>query len=800
MMFGKAAGGAKVNQRTQRVRRGQARAGISVLCVLFLVALAVVGAGSPAGASVAAGPVDCSQAVADTSGVVDVNQVVNALAAVDPAATVVVRSYDTVPNADLTAVVDDLVLACFGDADSGLRPDVIVLAVSVGDRRSDVVIGERWRPAFPQPDQLRVDVMGRFFSNNNFTGGLVAAADEIAAQIDDQLLSEADQSSGTGSSGGSDGVDSDEAVGGQADGVPDAAVPDAAVPDGDGESPWAIGGGAAALALGGGTFYMINRQRRLAAARRELDQAMAGPIGRHGTLRERDGRLIGQADVWRRTSAGRTTDALAAMIRRLDTTRTETDKARRLLTTATPDGPNNAGLQELERARTKVLDLSKALDDHDESLDRLEALGAHLDHLRIAVPAKAQLLQEELGESHELADQRQSEGWSVESSRKDLQRVAATIEAMDFSGLELDLLTMSDQIEEAEALLFATNHYVQSLPSRLGALKEWTDGLDSAAGLELRRIDELRREFSTLATSHASDSWQWAADLPEQAVDHLNRCDEIQERVITELVPNQDFDGAGRELDRAGLELIAADRLLDQVDDLMVDLEQARQQAPSLVAESRRVLRDLAQFVSHHHGDLGADSRAAPDQLAAAIAGVEQELNQLKPNYLRVAETADRINRQLDEVLARAQDEKLRMESLRRERDREIGRANRAIRRARRSIGWELFKSNDGRALDGLEDRLQGLPGDVEQAIVAAADVADDALRIQERVIARRRRRSTWVSTGGGGWTSGGGGWSSGGGGRSRSSRSGGSRSFGGVSSRSGGGRSFGSGRSSGSF
>lgn len=176
----------------------------------------------------------------------------------------------------------------------------------------------------------------------------------------------------------------------------------------------------------------------------------------------------------------------------------------------------------------------------------------------------------------------------------------------------------------------------------------------------------------------------------------------------------------------------------------------------------------------------------------------------MKPNYLRVAETADRINRQLDEVLLGAKEQHLRMESLRRELEREIARARRALSRARRSLGWELFSSRDGRALDGLEDGLTRLPQDVEVAIDSAAEIADDALRIQERIIGRRRRSGTWISTGGGSWTSGGGGWSSGGNGGSsggsRRTRSGGGRSFSRSSSRSGGGRSFGSGRSSGSF
>ncbi len=218
------------------------------------------------------------------------------------------------------------------------------------------------------------------------------------------------------------------------------------------------------------------------------------------------------------------------------------------------------------------------------------------------------------------------------------------------------------------------------------------------------------------------------------------------------------------------------------------------------------VLADLNAYVSAHQTDLDPALVPRPAVVARAVDGLEQELRQVKPNYLRVAETGDRLNRQIDELLIEAEEQHTKAEAQRRELSRERSRAQRSLARARRALGWELFKSSDGRALDNLEESLDDLPADLEAAIEAAADVADDALRIHERIIARRRRHSVWVATGGGGWTSGGGGWSAGrtGSGRSggrrsaRPSMSGGGRSFGGGSSS--GGRSFGSGRSSGSY
>ncbi|MEM7272026.1 MAG: hypothetical protein AAF547_03000 [Actinomycetota bacterium] len=787
--------GAAVEQRQPNVewrRRRVRRALAAALVTIGMVLLAGPGVG-PVGAQ---DPLDCSRAVVDTSGVVDVAQVVAAISEVDPRATVIVRAFDAVPDGDLPAAIDDVVATCFGDENAGVRPDVIVLGLSVGDAMSDVLVGSDWGAAVSDPEELRSEVMGRPFSVGDFTGGLVDAVDRIAVGVETQLAEGGFGADESVAGAPSDSGSAQDEVG--AAPSEDGATNQSSSPEGEGQSPLAIGGAIAAVAVGGGAFVALNRQRRLAAARRELEAAMATPMARFGSLRERESRLLAQAELWAKTSAGETANRLDTLSRQAASSRAATDQARSVLTGLLPDGAGRAGLGEVERARARVLELSRALDDHDASLDRLDDFGAHLDHLRVAVPEKATLLDEELDEAGDLVDERAADGWAVDGSRNDLAAIGRILDGLHFDGLELDLLDLSRRTEEAEARLFATVHYLQALPSRVGSLKAWIEGLEAATELEIRRIDDIRRQFVGIAAYHASDSWQWAADNPEQALDHLRTADQIQERVISELLDAQRFDEAGHALDDAGLQLIAADRLLDQVDDLIVDLDRSLEEAPRLVTESRQVLDDVTAYVDSHRADLEPEVVRSPEDLATAIAGLEHELGQVKPNYLRVAETADRVNRQLDDLLVTAEEQHLRMESLRRELRRETERASRSIGRARRSIGWELFPSRDGGALDELERRLRNVPPEVEDALDETRDIADDALRIQERIIARRRRSGTWVSTGGGGWNAGGGGWSTGSSGQPRVG-SGGGRSFSRMGS-AGGGRSFGGGRASGSF
>jgi hypothetical protein len=738
----------------------------------------------------------CDGTVIDESGELDVDRIQDAILAEAPdGVTFVVRGFDTVPDGDLEAAVNDVVLACYSNAVGGIDPGSIMLSVSVGDRLSDLWVGDQWLIAVGNVEEIRRDVMGSRFSEGDFTSGFIDAIGELSSRI------EAAQTDADGASDSA--VDTDDgnsgAVGSQ--------DPTEERSDDSGSSstpsPLAVAGGVALLGAGAGGAYAVNRRRKLGQAREALQAAMAGPQVRVGALRQRHDEVVAQADVWEKTTAGRALARLKELIAANASSRQDTERTAALLMSALPNGVGAARPAEIDAARQRLVELAKALDVHDESIDRLLAYGAHLDHLRVAVPAKRELLAEEVEVALEFADQRGSEGWAVEGQDRELRQVKATVESLDFSGLEHDWLELSDVVEGAEATLFAASHYLQALPSRVESLKKWDSELTAARELEGARAEDLRRRFASLATVHAGDSWQWAADYPERAVAELRHAAGFQESVISSLLPQQLFDDAGQQLETAGLHVIAADHFLDQMEDLMVDLEQAREEAPGIVSQSREILSDLARFISRHDPDLDDDYNTKPAEFARTIEGLELELRQVKPNYLRVAGTGYQINRQMDELLTSAQSEQAEMAALRREAEREVARAERALARARRALGWELFPSGDGNDLESLEEQLKQLPEHPVERIDLAGQIADAALHIQERIIARRRRNSTWVVVGGGGGFGGGptstGGFSGGGRSLGGGGFSGGGRSFGGGGF-SGGGHSFGGGRSTGSF
>lgn len=783
------------------------------------VALAIVALVATAGPALAQDPFDCADPVVDTSGVVDVGTVDGAWAGIDRGrisadAAVLVRVWDTVPGADLAAAVDEIVAACVGDPDLGIASDAVVLGLSVGDGRSDVLVGGAWAGAVVDADRLRTQIMGPPLAAGDVTGGLVAALDALAAGID-ALPQPSDSNGGSGGETPGRAADDETAASGAesdaaADDEPTIAsepLPEPAPVSGGDGSPVAVALGVLGIGACGGAAFLVRRRRALAQERDRLRRKVDPALGRLRVIRERHQRLLDQADVWNRTSAGRTRTEVTTGRRLVESAGNDTDRAAGLLHRAIPSGVDDASRAQAADGQERVAELLRVLETHAGVLDELAALGAHLDHLEITLPVKAEMLAHEVPEVRKLANQRLDEGWKVDSVRERLTAVQTTIgEVREADAqLEVDLLDLSDRLEEAEATLFSVDHELQHLPDRPGSLSRWNEQLDEAADHELVRADELRRQIAAAALVHGAESWRWAADHPEGAIEAVERAEDHQELAIEELLPAQRFDEAGAALDAAGLELIVADDLLDQVDDLLADLERARLEAPGIIQDLDHSVEVLDATVTRHRQDLSAGVLERRDELGRVVASLLAELTRPKPNYIRVVETGEDTERAIDELLVKADAQHQQAEAMRRELDRQRARAERAVARARRALGWELVASSDGAALDRLEAELQVLPDDLASAVDRAADVADAALRLQEQIIARRRRRSAAVTIGsgppilGGGWNVGGSRRRSGSSGGWSGPRSSGSRSFGGRR-RSSGGRSFGSRRSTGRF
>ncbi len=726
---------------------------------------------------------DCSEEIVDVAGVLDNEVVAEAAAAVD--ATIIVRTIDTVPpEVDLATLIDEIVIECFA-ADGTVREDLAFFSFAVDDRVADVFVGPEM-PGGSIPQDLS-DTMTAQFGQGDFTGGVVAAIEELDELLAEMATFDDDPPTDTGPVEGETSVGAESATGDDGD---------------DGGLSTVLSGAAVVVGgAGAGGWLLVRRRTRLKERRAALQAAAAQPRIEVGSVREQSLRLESQAELWSKTVSGRTTEVLLDLRHRARTAAAETERAVALLGAATPDGIDEASNAELAAAEGRLTELVAAIERNGTCLDALAAFGARLDHLRVALPAKKDLLLTEIGDARALARQRVGEGWTVDEPEARLDEVATIVDAVDLNQFDPDLLSVSERIEEAEAVLFAADHELQSLPDRPAAIAEWRNRQSEAVALERRRIEAAAELVATMTAAHHPDSWRWAAEHPEEAGGLLDDAEQLA--TATEpLVVHQAFDEAGRQLEQAGLRLAAADDLLDQLEDLAIDLTHALTEAPGIVAEARQVADEFGTFVERHRGDLSEDLRQRPAAVDRVIEGLVAELAQPLPNHLRVAEVGDRLNQELDEHLAAAVEQHERMEALRRQAAREIARTRRSIDRARQSIGWQLFPSAEARELDEIEARFGRLPADLEERVRLARALGIQAGGVQERIIARRRRNNNWVVVGGGS-SGGGGGWggSSGGssssGGRSFGGGGSGGRSFGGGGS---GGRSFGGGRGGGSW
>ncbi len=241
-----------------------------------------------------------------------------------------------------------------------------------------------------------------------------------------------------------------------------------------------------------------------------------------------------------------------------------------------------------------------------------------------------------------------------------------TVERIGLDDLKLDLLELSDRLEQAEAELFSARHEIQAVADRPARLNEWAQELERAESEQRKRADTTGVRFAAVITPHGPQSWRWAVDHVDTALGRLDRAVATSGTAAT-AIPDQDWATAGAQLEAAGLELNAADALFDELDTLMVDLEQARLECPGMMRAAAQELSELRSFVASKSTDLAPEFHLNPERVQEVLEEMGRELTKQRPNYLRVARTLDRVDRQMDQMLAESQEEAKRIEALRRE-------------------------------------------------------------------------------------------------------------------------------------
>lgn len=706
-----------------------------LLAALTLAAPFVVGV---------AGAQDCS-AVVDETGNIDVDEVEAAVNAVD-GADARVYIFESVPGGDITAAADELIANCYSDGPAGRQFDLVLIAVSIGDRQATIQYGGEHNVELGSTAaEIRTGVISPRLADGDITAAMVDGLEAINSELSN------DESSATQS---------------------EAPV---SAPSGSGPAivVWLVVFGLIAIS---GAGIVIGRRRQLTDDRNAHEAASQQPLIDVGMARERIGQLRGRADVWSRTVTGKTADRFGELQATATKTISGVDTAIANYTRSTQGGVGELSRLELDTARVRLDELKVATGAAQASMDRFQQFGDRIERLRVTMPVKRETIEEDIVESLALADQRESEGWVVVEPRATLQRVDAAVKAVDLDDLAIDTLAAEATIEAGEADLFAARHDLMTLPDRKAGLIEWAGELVGNLEAETSRTAITEQQLAALAPFHAPESIARAGSI-DAVRSHL--ASSGQDRVIGERqIEAQTWEAAAGNLEEAGLWLIRADDLLDHMDDLIVSMETAREQAPALLNEIANELREFDQFIRQYDADLPESFDVQPERAAAIYDGLVTELQQPIPNYLRVAEAGSVLARQIDEIFLSARREQFRVAALRREVARERDRAARELQRADKALGWQLFESDDQRKIDDLERYLNdSTVSSLEHQLEAATHVRTRAARLRAKIIAKRRRNTGFAV---GGFSGGGGG---GGGGFSGGGFSGGGGSFGGGGS-----------------
>ena len=373
-----------------------------------------------------AGAQSC-QAVVDDTDSIDIGEVEAAAAAVT-GADAKVYIFSSVPGADIDVAVEELIASCFSDGPQGRQFDLVLIAVSLGDRQTTILFG----------GEHNVE-LGRTLGENE------AVFNRIQTDVINPRLAEGDITAAM--------VDGLEAIDREVSGDAGAASSsgDASTSGGSGLVlvVWAV---VLALVALSGVGLLIGRRRQLNDDRNAHEAASQQPLIDVGMARERIGQLRGRADVWSRTVTGKTADRFGELRAAAIADIGEVDAAIANYSRSTQGGVGDLSRDELKAANTRLEELKAVTAVAQSSMDRFQQFGDRIERLRVTMPVKRETIQGDIVQSLQLADEREAQGWVVAEPRATLQRVDAELQVLDLDDLAIDTLAAEATIETGEAL------------------------------------------------------------------------------------------------------------------------------------------------------------------------------------------------------------------------------------------------------------------------------------------------------------------------------------------------------------
>ena len=411
------------------------------------------------------------------------------------------------------------------------------------------------------------------------------------------------------------------------------------------------------------------------------------------------------------------------------------------------------------------------------------------------------------------ADARAEEGWVVDSGRRRLAELSAALDLLDPFAMRIDVDAMAKDLEPIATEITSVAGDLETMAD----LHAETEVRRSSMGMEiegqLERVMQLKSTMRSWGAEHAAASFQSVLAHPEEAQRQLSQAGvslgaaESIGSIPRELAAIRMVNA---ELDKAQTSVDLADELLDEIDELDVLLDAAKEGAVRAVAAAADNARLLVNYVNEHRGDVPSRAPEVAGQVEQMQSQAEAALRSTPPDYLLAMELSGQaesiVNTELGEFRTTVGErERARNQALT-----EIRSATVAVDRADRHVQSHAFSSRSKKdaqsSIEQLRARLmrvtESMEADPVEAVREAAQIELTADQLYREAQQRQRYNGRGGFGGGfgGGIIVGGGGFRGHGGGRSHRGGGWGGGGGGGFGGGFGGGSSGGWGGGGGGF
>ena len=690
-----------------------------ILSVLFLVLGVMVVVAAPAGAQEACDLID-EVGVTDAAGLRAAVQAAEEATGVDFAVYATPQLSSTGSNLE-AVLAGEVSVACpqIFDSPNNVADNVVLLAVSVGDRFTVLSYGDDLDERL---DDDANDIVGRmnvFFANGEIGAGL---------------------SSGIGST--VEGLDT----------IPTSAG-------------GAIAGGVlgTAAVVGGGAW--LYTRRRTTTARGELAS---------GTFAEASSKVTAVQARWYDAEqeavvvGGRITGNAMS---RMNTAQTEAAEASRYLYEAwSPVSEvmaDDVARMSIEDQREVNGHAKEALGHAEVASEKVRVLEELMDELRgkpDELAAMHREARERIASGLNAADAREAEGWEVASGRERLAELAQNLDRLDPFALRIDVDLLGADLEPVAAEVASVAGDLETLADRHEETGIRRNDMAAEVQGQRGRVMQLRSRIHAWETEHARASFENVLGHPDESDKQLDRAE--QSHLAAESLGEIPRDLAAmrmvnNELDKAETAVDLADELLDEMDELDVLLEAAKEGASAAVAAAADDARVFINYVNENRHDVPS---RAPD-VARQVAQVQQEaearLRLSPPDYLRAMELAGQVESVVETELGEFEAKVAEKQRQRHSAESELRSATVAVDRADRHVQSHMFSSSRDReaqqTIDRLRSQLNAATAKVDIDPVGAMKEAQSVEQSADQIYREAQRRQRHNGRGGFGGGFGGG-------------------------------------------